>query len=265
MQVFPHSREAFEDLQRQSESERYSLSVVEEVGLLDIVKNAIANSKKVLWVVNTVSRCQERARDLKAHLADSGEVFCYHSRFKLCDRRCHHNRVVQDFDKGTVVVATQVCEMSLDLDADVLITEIAPVPSIIQRMGRCCREPVPKNGRIGKVYVYLPSGVKPYDEKEIEAGKIFVETLSAGKKQLCPSWKVVTQDFWTWDLTQWLRTSRFAKVTISSLIACLILTLGSICSNVQLVNQRPMATSFQCRGVSPEKMQNWADIFAKRP
>ena len=64
LQVFPHSREAFEDLQRQSESERYNLSVVEEVGLLDIVKNAIANGKKVLWVVNTVSRCQERARDL---------------------------------------------------------------------------------------------------------------------------------------------------------------------------------------------------------
>ena len=185
LQVFPHSREAFEDLQRQSKSERYNLSVVEEVGLLDIVKNAIANGKKVLWVVNTVSRCQESARDLKAHLADSGRVFCYHSRFKLYDRRRHHNRVVQQFDKGTVVVATQVCEMSLDLDADVLITEIAPVPSIIQRMGRCCREPVPKNGRIGKVYVYLASGVKPYDEKEIEAGKIFVETLSAGKKQLC--------------------------------------------------------------------------------
>ena len=34
--------------------------------------------------------------------------------------------------------------------------------------GRCWRDPVPKNGRIGKVYVYLPSGVKPYDKKEVE-------------------------------------------------------------------------------------------------
>ena len=185
LQVFPHSKEAFEDLQKQSESKRYNLAIVKELGLLDIVKDAVANRKKVLCVVNTVSRCQEQARDLKAYLADSGRVFCYHSRFKLCERPCQHNRVVQEFDKGTVVVATQVCEMSLDLDADVLITEIAPVPSIIQRMGRCCREPVPKKGRIGKVYVYFPSDVKPYDKTEVEAGEIFVKKLLAGKKLLC--------------------------------------------------------------------------------
>jgi CRISPR-associated endonuclease/helicase Cas3 len=185
LQVFPDSKEAFEDLQRQSETERYNLCVVEEAGLLDIVKDAIANGKKVLWVVNTVSRCQERARDLKVHLTDSGRVFCYHSRFKLCDRRRQHNRVVQEFDKGTVVVATQVCEMSLDLDADVLITEIAPVTSIVQRMGRCCREPVPRNGRIGQVYIYLSTNIRPYEKWEIDAGKTFVEVLSAGGKLLC--------------------------------------------------------------------------------
>ena len=80
--------------------------------LLAIVKDAIANSKKALWAVNTVSRCQEQGRDLKAYLADSSRIFCYHSRFRLCDRRREHNKVVEEFDKGTVVVATQVCEMS---------------------------------------------------------------------------------------------------------------------------------------------------------
>ena len=150
--------------------------VLSKIGYWPLLKMRSPTEESV-WVVNTVSRCQEQGRNLKAYLSDSSRIFCSHSRFTRCDRRRQHNRVVQEFDKGTVAVATQVCEMSLDLDTDVLITEIAPVASIIQRMGRCCREPVRKNGRIGKVYVYLPIGVKPYDKKEVEAGSIFVEKL----------------------------------------------------------------------------------------
>jgi CRISPR-associated endonuclease/helicase Cas3 len=184
LEVFPDRQEAFEDLKRQSQIERYKFSVVEEARVLGIVQDATAKGNRVLWVVNTVSRCQERARDLRAHLPASAKVVCYHSRFKLRDRRGQHNKVIQEFVNGTVVVATQVCEMSLDLDADVLITEIAPVPSLIQRMGRCCREPIPKNGRIGEVYVYLPADDKPYEKWEMGAGKTFVETLSADARLL---------------------------------------------------------------------------------
>jgi len=74
--------------------------------------------------------------------------------------------------------------MSLDLDSDGLITEVAPVSSIIQRMGRCCREPIPKNGRLGEVYVYLPSDARPYDKCEVEGGKAFVQAMCAQDKVL---------------------------------------------------------------------------------
>lgn len=72
--------------------------------------------------------------------------------------------------------------MSLDLDADVLITEVAPVPSLIQRMGRCCREPVPKNGRIGKIYVYKADDPKPYKKEEMGEGNRFIKAMSEKKK-----------------------------------------------------------------------------------
>jgi CRISPR-associated endonuclease/helicase Cas3 len=184
LEVFPHTIESFEDLKRQSEIKRYKVSVVKESRILKIVKDAIVENKKVLWVVNTVARCQQRARDIKAHLSDSATIFCYHSRFKLRDRRAHHNQVIQEFDRGTVVVSTQVCEMSLDIDADVLVTEIAPVPSLIQRMGRCCREPLPSHGRIGNVYVYFPVDSKPYEKAEIAEGRAFVEAFSSARKRL---------------------------------------------------------------------------------
>jgi CRISPR-associated endonuclease/helicase Cas3 len=74
--------------------------------------------------------------------------------------------------------------MSLDLDADLLVTEIAPVPSLIQRMGRCCREPIPKNGRVGEVYVYSPADTKPYEKSEVEAGMAFIETMAASDEVL---------------------------------------------------------------------------------
>lgn len=177
LDVFPQQKEAFEDLRRQSEIVRYRLSIGEKSGALELVKMAVNERKRILWVVNTVARCQDTARELKTSTPD-GTIVCYHSRFKLSDRRTQHNKVVQEFNGGTVVVATQVCEMSLDLDADVLVTEISPVPSLIQRMGRCCREPIPKDGRVGKVYVYCPIDAKPYERAEFEAGKKFVETTT---------------------------------------------------------------------------------------
>jgi CRISPR-associated endonuclease/helicase Cas3 len=185
MDVFPRAPEAFQDLRRQSKAQRYRLSLVEEAQTTGIAREALECGKKVLWVVNTVRRCQEKARSLMSVLPTGAKLLCYHSRFRLCDRRKRHNEVIQAFDDGPVIViTTQVCEMSLDLNADVLITEIAPVPSLIQRMGRCRREPLPSDGCIGEVYVYPPADVRPYDRRAIEEGKLFVETMWRGQRWL---------------------------------------------------------------------------------
>ena len=110
-------------------------------------------------------------------------VQCYHSRFRLADRRTQHNSVIGSFqmDHGPLLaVTTQVCEMSLDLDADVLITEHAPIAALIQRMGRCNRRGKPGDGKLGEVYIYRPADPLPYKPEEMREAWPFVNAL-AGK------------------------------------------------------------------------------------
>src|SRR5207249_2400945 len=135
------------DLTLHSNAPRYRVGQVPKDEAPDRALESWRRGKKVLWVVNTVSRCQEIASHLRALLGPA-DVKCYHSRFRLKDRRERHDNAIAYFrrPRPVVLVATQVCEMSLDLDADVLITELAPVPSLIQRMGRCFRHPVTEQG-----------------------------------------------------------------------------------------------------------------------
>lgn len=172
LQPFPSDPRQFEDLARSSEMPRYLVRRLPDEGsAFDAVRPA-RGEKRILWVVNTVSRCQQLAKRLQAQ--------CYHSRFKLEDRRKRHDQVVRLFQQEgspAFVVATQVCEMSLDLDADILVTEEAPVPSLIQRMGRCNRHARPSDGRMGEVVVLPAPSEKPYDPEELAGVQGFLESL----------------------------------------------------------------------------------------
>ena len=82
----------------------------------DIV-SAVEAGYRVLVVVNTVELCQQMARDM----SDYNPV-CYHSRFIHKDRK----RIEQKIEESNFVIATQVVEVSLDIDFDWLFTECAP-------------------------------------------------------------------------------------------------------------------------------------------
>jgi len=79
--------------------------------------------------------------------SEVGESVLLHSRMTTGQRRHHtarlHSLVGEKAPSGPVlVVATQVAEASLDLDLDVLITDLAPMASLIQRTGRLWRHSV---------------------------------------------------------------------------------------------------------------------------
>jgi len=109
-------------------------------------------------ICNTVGRAQQVFRDLTE--AFDGEVLLFHARFVTEDRQRIEGDCLRRFGSGprkpgrrTVLVATTVLEQSLDLDFDVMITEIAPVDLLLQRSGRLWRHDRP--GRAGSPVLHI--------------------------------------------------------------------------------------------------------------
>ncbi len=101
----------------------------------------------VLWIRNTVDDAQEIYRALKSAGFEGGpEVALLHSRFPFFQRERLESDWMDRLGKdstnrpnGCVLVATQVAEQSVDIDADLLITDLAPTDMLLQRMGRLWR------------------------------------------------------------------------------------------------------------------------------
>jgi CRISPR-associated endonuclease/helicase Cas3 len=99
-------------------------------------------------ICNTVGRAQEIYRTLRdVGVAPTSDLILFHARFPFAWRDGVENRVLNDFGKEpgagrpnkAIVVATQVIEQSLDLDFDLMVTDMAPVDLVLQRAGRLHR------------------------------------------------------------------------------------------------------------------------------
>lgn len=149
-------------------SKRYTLQRSSEEEAWQATREVLDSGGKVLWVSNTVDRAMDRTR----HAQDCGlPVEPYHSRFRYRDRVVRHRRVIDGFKPDQpplLATTTQVAEMSLDLSADLLVTEYAPVPSLIQRLGRLNRfEDTPTETRQG--LFIRPENAFPYASTQKEA------------------------------------------------------------------------------------------------
>lgn len=115
--------------------------------ILDEIKVEIKAKKKVLVVVNNV----DEAIRLYDKLKDNADnALCYHSRFMQKDRLKKEKYILEKEKKegSFLLVATQVVEVSLDIDFDILFTENAPIDAIIQRAGRVNRKGRKKNTKV---------------------------------------------------------------------------------------------------------------------
>ena len=103
------------------------------------VTRALRERKKVLWVCNRVSDTVRTAREAREWAGV--EPIIYHSRFRYRDRVDRQKALIAAFrsSKEALAVTTQVCEMSLDISADLLVTAECPLPSLVQRLGRLNR------------------------------------------------------------------------------------------------------------------------------
>ncbi|MFE1957626.1 type I-E CRISPR-associated protein Cse1/CasA [Streptomyces sp. NPDC059479] len=121
--------------------------------LADRLEAELADGGCALVVRNTVGRVLEAAEVLRERFGDC-EVTVAHSRFLAADRAANDAELLRLFGPGGdrpkrhVVVASQVVEQSLDVSFDLMVTDLAPVDLVLQRMGRLHRHPNERPARL---------------------------------------------------------------------------------------------------------------------
>lgn len=128
----------------------------------------LVNGGMGLALVNTVQRAQDLYRlfpegeplgregqRIGKRLADGTEVYLFHARFPAERRQKREDHALETFGESgirsgrKILIATQVAEQSLDLDFDLIATDLAPIDLVLQRAGRLWRHarksrPVPE-------------------------------------------------------------------------------------------------------------------------
>lgn len=137
------------------------------------VKQELENKGKVLWVCNQVGTAlavYQKAKDWGLN------ALLYHSRYRYEDRVQHHRDVVDVFkrDEPVLAIATQVAEMSLDLSATLLVSQIADPAGLIQRLGRLNRHYC---GQALDAIFYTDPKIGPYSEQDLKNGQTMLEAF----------------------------------------------------------------------------------------
>jgi len=141
-----------------------------------------------LVVVNRVGRAQEIYEALtishkksRQPLYDRARVALIHSRFRQNDRKQHEQLLFGDGNDDRIVIATQAVEAGVDVSARLLITELAPWSSLVQRIGRCNRRAETPDAEV--LWVEIEPDAKgdfllPYAKPELDQAKAALATLT---------------------------------------------------------------------------------------
>ncbi|MBC6136962.1 CRISPR-associated helicase Cas3' [Listeria innocua] len=151
---------------------RHSMEMVHTEVESEFIK-PFFNNNRILVICNTISKAKKIYSELKEHFQGE-EIHLIHSQFIKKDRSAKEKAILKDGQKDStktcIWVATQVVEASLDIDFDLLFTELSDVNGLFQRMGRCYRNRALDVGT--NVYVFdggakVCSGVGTFIDKLI--------------------------------------------------------------------------------------------------
>jgi CRISPR-associated endonuclease/helicase Cas3 len=128
---------------------------------------AVVRGEAVLWIRSTIADALD---DYRAFQAAGAPVMLHHSRFAADDRKYLDEQVLGIIGlngkrRGIVIVATQTCEQSLDIDADLLVTDAVPADVFLQRLGRLHRH---RSGTVPVAVVVAPGD---WDNRVHENGR----------------------------------------------------------------------------------------------
>lgn len=132
---------------------RIQLATISEQDLSARLVEVLEHGGCAAVIRNTVSQAQDTFRLLRDRLsAEDVEVSLLHARYPFDERQQRETATVRRYGKGSdgrpenpdrprrsVLVATQIIEQSLDLDFDVMVSDVAPIDLLLQRVGRLHR------------------------------------------------------------------------------------------------------------------------------
>jgi CRISPR-associated endonuclease/helicase Cas3 len=138
----------------------------------------------VLVVCNLVARAQQVYSSLRSRLAGTTiPVELLHGRFNMRDRSSKENLIresagtTSERRQPVVLVATQVVEVSLDIDLDTIYTEPAPLEALLQRFGRVNRKG--KQADLAPVHVFR----QPTDGQRIYSRALIAGTMAVLERE----------------------------------------------------------------------------------
>lgn len=146
--------------------------------LAPLVGGLTAQGGCAVAILNTVQRAQDLYVALGEgteitggkRLADGTEVYLFHARYPADERQQREVGVLEKFGKDgvrpqrAILIATQVVEQSLDLDFDVMVSDLAPIDLLIQRIGRMHRHARAARPPLHVNPVVYVAGLTPKDE-----------------------------------------------------------------------------------------------------
>lgn len=122
---------------------RHSLKVMKDKINSSFIEERYDNNK-ILVICNTVKEAQKIYEELKSSIGEVNKINLFHSGFIKKDRKEKEKEILEFGNKNTIDtgiwIATSVVEASLDIDFDILITELSDLNSLFQRLGRCYRD-----------------------------------------------------------------------------------------------------------------------------
>ena len=146
------------------------------------IASKVEAGANVVVIRNTVALAQETYCKIKSYLRDripSDNIGLIHSRFPHLRRLENEKKWTERLGKdtaerpqGSLLVSTQILEQSVDIDADLLVTDLAPLDLILQRIGRLHRHEIsdrPKGFRQATCEILMPNTNWKGSAKETKA------------------------------------------------------------------------------------------------
>ncbi len=172
---------------------------ITENEVMDVLREKLQDGGCVGIIVNTVRKAQKIAESMKTEMPDK-EVILFHSQFLMPDRAEIEQKLMgrlgkhstPETRKNLIVVGTQVMEQSLDVDFDLMVTELCPMDLLLQRIGRLHRHRRQRPDSVKQaVCLVMDTVTEDFDE-----GSVFVygKWLLLQTRKLLPERIVLPQD-----------------------------------------------------------------------